>query len=251
MDRTRFSFLAHADHDVCNPIGDAKVDGMLARLGVGPGDAVLDIGAGKGEMLLRLVERRGVWGVAVEPAALFADEARRRAAARVPAGSFTVVQEQAAPFLERSPALGAKAAMCVGSTHALGDLAGTLSALRGHLEPGARVLVGEGYWKRPPDPEYLAALGGAEESEMRSHAATVEAVEAQGYRALWAVTASEDEWDEYEWRYAHAIERFAAAHPDDPDRAAMLERSRAWRATYLRWGRQTMGFGLYLLEWPG
>ena len=31
----------------------------------------------------------------------------------------------------------------------------------------------------------------------------------------------------------------------------MLERSRKWRDAYLRWGRDTLGFGVYLFARPG
>jgi len=31
----------------------------------------------------------------------------------------------------------------------------------------------------------------------------------------------------------------------------MLERIRRWRDGYLRWGRDTLGFGLYLFYRPG
>jgi hypothetical protein len=41
------------------------------------------------------------------------------------------------------------------------------------------------------------------------------------------------------------------AHPDDPDRDAMLKRIRNWRDAYLRWGRSTLGFGLYLFQKAG
>ena len=40
------------------------------------------------------------------------------------------------------------------------------------------------------------------------------------------------------------------ANPHDPDAQAMLERIRPWREAYLRWGRDTLGFGLYLFRLP-
>ena len=36
-----------------------------------------------------------------------------------------------------------------------------------------------------------------------------------------------------------------------PDARAMLDRSRRWRDAYLRWGRDTMGFAVYLFYRPG
>ena len=62
--------------------------------------------------------------------------------------------------------------------------------------------------------------------------------------------ASPDEWDEYEWKYSRSIERYALEQPGDPDVPAMLERIRRWRDGYLRWGRDTLGFGVYLFHRP-
>ncbi|MCC6194158.1 MAG: class I SAM-dependent methyltransferase, partial [Burkholderiales bacterium] len=38
---------------------------------------------------------------------------------------------------------------------------------------------------------------------------------------------------------------------EDPDVPAMLERIRKWRDGYLRWGRDTLGFAVYLFYRPG
>ena len=62
-----------------------------------------------------------------------------------------------------------------------------------------------------------------------------------GLIPMHATTASQDEWDEYEWKYCRSIERYAREQPDDPDVPAMLERIRRWRDGYLRWGRDTLG----------
>jgi hypothetical protein len=67
---------------------------------------------------------------------------------------------------------------------------------------------------------------------------------------LHAFVASPDEWDEYEWKYSRSIERYALEQPQDPDVPAMLERIRRWRDGYLRWGRDTLGFGVYLFHRP-
>jgi hypothetical protein len=92
----------------------------------------------------------------------------------------------------------------------------------------------------------LEALGGADESECTSHAATVQVGEDLGLIPLWSYVANDDEWDDYEWLYSSSIENYCFENPEDPDREAMLQRIRAWRKTYLTWGRDTLGFGLYL-----
>jgi ubiquinone/menaquinone biosynthesis C-methylase UbiE len=138
-------------------------------------------------------------------------------------------------------------AVCIGSTHALGGYPETLRALAGLVRPGGHVLVGQGYWKRDPDPEYLARLGTTPD-EMTAHEGNVTAGVAAGLEPAGAWTSRVEDWDRYESLYAETVERFAAAQPEDPDTPAMLERIRGWRETYRRWGRDTLGFGLYLFR---
>ena len=54
-----------------------------------------------------------------------------------------------------------------------------------------------------------------------------------------------------EWKYCRSIERYAREQPEDPDVPQMLERVRRWRDAYLRWGRETLGFAVYLFYRPG
>jgi hypothetical protein len=72
-----------------------------------------------------------------------------------------------------------------------------------------------------------------------------------GLIPMHAVTASDDEWDEYEWKSFRAVERHAREQADDPDVAAMLDRARRARDAYLRAGRDTVGFAVYLFYRPG
>ncbi len=137
----------------------------------------------------------------------------------------------------------------LGSGGIAGGVAGICARLAQWTRPGGYVLIGEGYWAKAPAAEYLAHLGAAPD-ELRDHRGNVEAGIAAELIPLHATVASSDEWDEYEWKYSRSIERYAIEEPEDPDVAAMLERIRRWRDAYLRWGRDTLGFGLYLFLRP-
>ena len=83
---------------------------------------------------------------------------------------------------------------------------------------------------------------------MGSHEDNVLRAAQLGMTPLWACVASEDDWDEYEWQYSHSIEDYVLQNPNDPDSPAMRERIRKWRNATLKWGRETLGFGLYLFR---
>jgi len=156
------------------------------------------------------------------------------------------VRSTAAEFVEKEGGRTFDAALCIGSTHAFGDFVKTLEAAAKCIKSGGVLVVAEGYWKRPPSAGYLAALGG-EESELTTHGGNIERAIACGLTPRWCCTVSDDEWDEYEWGYSRGIESWVREFPDDADAAAMIARSRSWREAYVKWGRDTLGFGVYVL----
>ncbi|WP_337017670.1 SAM-dependent methyltransferase [Oceanobacillus massiliensis] len=137
--------------------------------------------------------------------------------------------------------------ICVGSTHAIGNFSSTIKALKKCVKKGGFILIGEGYWKQSPSSDYLNALG-AEESELKSHYENIQVGESLGLIPLWSFTASDDDWDNYEWLYAMSIENYCFENAKDPDCPEMLEKIRSWKQTYNKWGRDTLGFGLYLFR---
>jgi len=223
--------------------GGARLDHLLVADMVEPGSRVLDVGCGKGTMLIRVCERWSARGLGVDINPVFLAEARRRAESRVP-GAIEFVESPMRDVI--LPPQSFAAALCVGASHALDGFRGALVALRERVEPGGRLLVGEGYWKREPDDDYLAALG-ATRDELHTHDGNVATIRALGFEPLEWWRASDADWDAYESLYRENVERHCAAHPDDPDREEMLARSRSGWETYERWGRDTMGFALYAL----
>ena len=69
-----------------------------------------------------------------------------------------------------------------------------------------------------------------------------------GFDVLATAVASADEWDIYEGLYCRVEIRWAHAHPEDPFASEMLRKAGRWHDAYLRWGRDTLGFGWYLAQ---
>lgn len=246
MDRDRFSFIAHALIDLANPISWPTLARACDIAGATAGTRILDVGCGKAELLIRLAEERACDGVGVERSRLVYAEAMRRVAARAPA-HIRVHLADAREFIASLQPASFNLTTCIGSSHALGDARATLATFKKLTRPGGHIILGEGYWKKPPSAQYLKDLG-AEESEMTTHAGNVELGTSLGLVPSWATTATDQQWDEYEWSYSRGIEDFVRDHPTDPDAAQMLERSRAWRQTFLNHGRDTLGFGVYVFR---
>jgi SAM-dependent methyltransferase len=247
MDIWRFYAITHADHVVCNPTSSERIDELVALLDLPPEARVWEAACGKGELLIRLAERYRAGGTGVDTSPYELRVARDRAAARVPAAELAFVEGDAAANL---PVPGSvDLAACVGASWIWGGHRGTLRALRPLVRPGGLLLVGEPHWRREPDPAYLAATGvGADEfgTLAENAAAGVD----EGLTLLYVLPSTEADWDRYEMLRLRAGERHAAAHPDDPDVPEILGRTRPGAEAYLRWGRDTLGWAIYLFRVP-
>ena len=247
MDHMRFSTIAHRAHVHCNPLDPEVLDQVIDLLELVPGRRVLDVGCGKATLLVRIAERHQVLGTGVDINPAFLAEGRANAQRHGVASRIELL-EMDASRIACEPA-SFDAGVCIGSTHAFGTYRDAFRELARFVRPGGNVLVGEGCWKRDPDPEYLHRLG-ATADEMTTHEGMQAAGSRQGLEPRGAWLSSDRDWDRYEDLYARTVETWVATHPDDPDAPAMRERIRQWRETYARWGRDTLGFGLYLFRRP-
>jgi len=82
VDQTRFSTIAHTDHLFLCPLSMDKAEELIDALDLAENDRILDVGCGKGELLVRIVERCAVTAVGLEPNPAFAAIARRWATRR-------------------------------------------------------------------------------------------------------------------------------------------------------------------------
>jgi hypothetical protein len=113
--------------------------------------------------------------------------------------------------------------------------------------PGGWVIVGEPYWQQEPSGDYLEASGCARE-DFGSHSSNAEAGERRGTELVHTIVSSKDDWDRYEGLQWFATSEYARTHPDDPDLAEVVERVSKAKAAYLRWGRDTLGWAIYMFR---
>lgn len=247
MNRDKFSHTGHAHHKFYNPISEAKVERILNIVNLKPLDKVVDIGSGKCEILIRLIEKYDIIGTGIELYEGFIKEAQLNANGRISNENLILVNEDAKEIISNSVDSQYDMGICIGSTHALGGLEATIKELKKCVKNGSYIVIGEGYWKGKPSCEYLNVLG-ANESDLNSHYGNIQIAEELGLISLWSTVASEDDWDEYECLYSMSIENYCYENPEDTDYKEMLQKIRDWRKTYFSMGRDTLGFGLYLFR---
>lgn len=243
MNLARLNAIAHRDHLFANPMGEAKIDRTLRFLALKAGDMVLDVGCGNAEVLIRLIEKFGVKGVGVDPDAQQLVEARRRAASRIPQENlelhpFPISEVEA---LENS----FDAIVCINATEVCGGIEKASAAFTKIVRPGGYILIGESYWKQPPPSELVNAMRRSP-NEFGTHAQNVHQGRRFGLIPIYSCVASDDDIDHYEGLLSCTMERYIATHPDDNDRREFRSHVRSWYETWIRWGRDSLGFGLYL-----
>jgi SAM-dependent methyltransferase len=230
MERADYTRIAHNGMSIMNPIPAAKLDEVLALLDLPARGRVVDLGCGKGDLLGRIAARYEVDAVGIDRDAKLLAEA--------PPGVNVIV----ADIETWNRGRGAfDLVASVGSP-------AQLSSLAGLVRPGGLVLYGDGYWRREPTDEYLEALG-ASRDELSDYAGTIRGATELGLTPLYAVTASVDDFDRYEWSWSLNGERYAAENPDEPGVGEFLDWIRTGRRRYVELGgRDTLGFGLFLLR---
>ena len=246
MDMWKFYNITHRNHVICNPTSGEKLGHLVELLRLPAGVRVIDIACGKGEFLIRLAEAYGVNCLGIDLSPFFIAEARKRLEVRAPEAEVTFREMDGAEFEPKEPH-SFTVASCLGASWIYGGHAGTLDALTRMVAPGGWVVTGEPYWLQEPCEEYLKVLGLPKEA-FGTHLGNVEAGEERGLDLVHTLVSNVDDWDRYEGLQWSASVEHARSHPEDPDLPEIVRRVGEEKAAYLRWGRDTLGWAIYVFR---
>ena len=158
MNPHKFSAIAHRDHDYCNPIEATKIERLLDLLPLDETSRVLDLGCGRAELALRIIERFGSTVVAVDRSSMMLDAARERAEWTGALGKLHLDDVDIADY--RADPETFHLSVMLGAGGISGGMAGICAQLKHWTRSGGYILIGEGFWRQKPHSEYLALLGG-------------------------------------------------------------------------------------------
>lgn len=235
-----------------DPISENRMEKYINSLELEPHQRVLDVGCGAGEVLIRLAERFQITGVGIDSSPDHITEANRRAKERSPQSNLTFIISDAQTFAVAPESFDL--VICMGASHAFGlgkdAYSNAISRMIPMVVPGGFILIAEGYMRQPASPEYRNFLGDSTTDDM-THAANVATGKRLGLIPFAAWTSSEEEWDNFEWAYQRIIERKAISDPDNVGSIEKRNQRREWMDAYLKWGRDTLGYGIYLFKTSG
>jgi len=250
VDVLRQHEISEADHRILNPFTDDQLItlGEICRLR--PDVRQVDLASGKGEMLCRWAQRFGIRGLGIDLSEVFVSAARTRAVelgvadrVRFERGDAGAVTPGTAP-VESDPY---DVVSCIGATWIGGGLAGTIELMRPLLAEGGLLLVGEPYWREDPPPQAYQAEGVGPE-DFTSLVGTLDRFEAAGTQLVEMVLADEAGWDRYTAGQWWTVSRWLDDNPDSPEAPAMREYLTDLRRSYLAYGRQYLGWGVFVLR---
>ncbi len=185
----------------------------------------------------------GSSGVGVDLSHVFLAAAVERASELGVSARVSFVQGDAGVYSAEAGAFDI--ASCLGATWIGGGLGGTLDLLRPAVREGGLVVVGEPFFHEEPPAEAISAWGFGPD-DYTSLAGTAARIRDAGFELVEMVLADQDSWDRYEAAHWPTILDWLAANPSDPDWGAMREMLDRDRATYLRWGRRYLGWGVFV-----
>lgn len=165
-----------------------------------------------------------------------------------------------AVFVEESalatPHGPADAVFCLGSGQALCDPdrpydpAVVLRELRRLVNPGGRVVLGEGFWERLPTEAELAGMWpGARTDDHLLLGPLVDLAIEAGFRPLWIESADRDEWEAFESGYRYDTELWLSSHAGSPRADETREGVDRQRSGWLDGYRNVLGM-VYLTLVP-
>lgn len=225
----------------------AKCERLVRLLRLAPKARVLDMACGKGEFLLRLAEVYDVSGVGVDISPQGIKECVEKKRKRVPEADLEFIEMDGKDYEPEDGALF-DVTMCIGASWIYGGYLGTLRALKQLTRPGGLMLVGEPYWIKDPPEEYLTGEGYRRE-DFGTHYRNVMVGEKEGLTCVYTLVSTPDDWDHYSGLSWWAVDDYVRSHPNDPDMPQIVE-GITWKARYLRWGRDVLGWAIYVFRRP-
>ncbi len=245
MDLWKYFAVGHEHHLYCNPVSEAKVDELIELLTLPDEARLLDIACGKAEFLVRTVRRWKCSAVGVDISPYFVADARAKVEASGLESAIEIVEEDGSEYGGKPSSFDA--AVCLGACWIWGGLEGTLRALTSWAKPGGMVVVGEPFWRSAPSLHHLEAAQ-LTASSFSTHLGNAQTGLEMGLGLLHTIVSSEDDWDRYEGYQWYAAEKYSIRNPTDPDVPELMENMRKTRNHYLQWGRDEIGWAIYLFR---
>jgi SAM-dependent methyltransferase len=249
MDIRKFFDITHREHILCNPMSVEKFMELIDLLRLRSEDRVLEIATGKGEFIIRLAEQYNIGGIGVDISPYYISDAKKKHQQRIPNAQLSFVEMNGADYKPEEWESYDLVA-CIGASWIYGGHRETLRVLNEMAASRSWIIVGEPYWQQEPTADFLEAIG-EKCNNYGTHYENMKVGQELGLKLVYTLVSNQDDWDRYEGLQWYAAEEWASENPDDPDVEEVLKRVRKNKENYLKWGRETFGWSIYVFKKEG
>lgn len=244
MDFLDLYTIAERDIELVNPTSSEKITLVGKMLGLAPGMKVIDFGAGYAEPLILWAKEFGITGVGIEFREACCKRARKKISRQGLVDSLQMIHKDASKYRFRKGAYDV--AICLGASFIWGGFGPTLENLKTAVRPGGKLAIGEPYWNKLPAPrEYIKRM---DDYKIFTEHELLELARSQGYDFEYVVRSSPDDWDRYETGNWYGLQKWLEENPRHADRRQVIDWLRKNQEEYLRWGREYLGWAIYLMR---
>lgn len=227
--------------ELSNPISAEKLLRVGQVTGLQPGQRVIDFGCGFGEMLRLWGEAFGIDGVGIDVRPNACRRAREKFAGLGWQERFEIVEGRGEEYAFAPGSFDAAA--CIGATFIWGGFQESIRAMRQAIRPGGSLAIGEVYWRSD-----LAPAAYARQQHFHTEAELLALAWAEGFDVTYLVRSSQDDWDIYEAGNWRGLTDWLAENPGHPEWAQVHQFLRDGQDEYFRYGREHLGWAVYLLR---
>lgn len=230
---------------IMNPLSLEKAVYMGEIAGMSEDTSVIDFGCGNGTVLGVWGDNFGISGVGIE----IREDACRTAVMTIEelglSDKISIFFANASEY-EKEEAELYDFAAALGSSQIWGGFEETLDALSGFIKETGSIIIGERYWKKDAvAPEFCRQW-----SEILTEYEILQIIRNTGFELKSVIRASDDDWDIYESAIWRNCQEWLSDEENlkNPDYEDVLNYFRRIQEEYLAYGREYIGWAMYLIS---
>jgi SAM-dependent methyltransferase len=244
VDLPRQFTIREGDQRIVNPFTAEKLAALGHAIRLRPGDTLLDLASGRGELLCTWARDHHLSGTGVDISTVGVAMSRRRAGELGVTDRVTFVHDDARGYVADRPV---DVAACIGATWIGGGAGGTVALLERSLRPGGMLLVGEPYWRRdPPDQETVEICHARRREDFDDLSGLVRRFQGLGWDVVEWMLADPDSWDRYAAPQWLNLRRWLDENPGDELAGDLRAELTAEPLRHVR-QREFLGWGVFAL----